>query len=52
MTVIENIQDKIDQLKKDEEKMYVGIQFENQLKEKVKDLEVLEQEIDKVINAK
>lgn len=52
MNIIENVQNKIEQLKKDEEKMYAGAQFENQLNEKVKDLEILEQEIDKVLQHK
>lgn len=52
MNIIENVQNKIDQLKKDEEKMYAGAQFESQLNEKVKDLEILEQEIDKVLQHK
>ncbi|MGK7379750.1 hypothetical protein ACSFXN_18185 [Planococcus sp. 1R117A] len=52
MSIVKTIQEKINQLKKDEEKMYVGIQFEKQLNERVKELEILEQEIDKVLKAK
>lgn len=49
MNIVDSIQSKIDHLKKDEEKMYAGIQFENQLNEKMNDLKLLEQEIDKVL---
>lgn len=49
MNIIDSIQSKIDHLKNDEEKMYAGIQFENQLNEKMNDLKLLEQEIDKVL---
>lgn len=52
MNIVDNIQNKIEQLKKDEEKMYAGIQFETQLNERMNDLELLEQEIDKVIKRK
>ncbi|QKX52840.1 hypothetical protein HF394_19620 (plasmid) [Planococcus glaciei] len=52
MSIVKTIQEKINHLKKDEEKMYVGIQFEKQLNERVKELEILEQEIDKVLKAK
>lgn len=52
MSIVKTIQEKINQLKKDEEKMYVGIQFEKQLNERVKELEILEQEIDKVLKTK
>ena len=52
MNIVDTIQTKIEQLKKDEEKMYAGIQFESQLKEKMNDLKLLEQEIDKVLQHK
>lgn len=52
MSIVKTIQEKINQLKKDEEKMYVGIQFEKQLNERLKELEILEQEIDKVLKAR
>ncbi|MGH2319848.1 hypothetical protein ACRC6Q_19260 [Planococcus sp. SE5232] len=52
MNIIDNIQNKIEQLKKDEETMYAGTQFETQLNERMNDLELLEQEIDKVIKRK
>ena len=52
MNIVDNIQNKIDQLKKDEETMYAGIQFETQLNDKMNDLELLEQKIDKVIKTK
>lgn len=52
MSIVKTIQEKINQLKKDEEKMYVGIQFEKQLNERLKELEILEQEIDKVLKTK
>lgn len=52
MNIVDNIKNKIDQLKNDEEKMYAGVQFESQLNEKINDLELLEQEIDKVLQHK
>lgn len=52
MTTIDKIQKKIEKLKKDKEKMYAGVQFESQLNEKINDLEMLEQEIDKVLQHK
>lgn len=52
MTIVENLRDKIEGIKRDKEKMYAGVQFENQLNEKMKDLELLEQEIDKVLQHK
>lgn len=52
MTTIENLQDKIDQLKNNEETLYVGTKFESQLNEKIKDLETLESEIDKELQQK
>lgn len=52
MNIVDNIQNKIEHLKKDEETMYAGIQFETQLNERMNDLELLEQEIDKVIKRK
>lgn len=52
MNIVDTIQTKIEQLKKDEEKMYAGIQFESQLNEKIKELKLLEMEIEKVLKHK
>lgn len=52
MNIFDNIKNKIDQLKKDDEKMYVGIQFETQFNEKMNELDLLEQEINKVLQHK
>ncbi|MFC3210700.1 hypothetical protein [Planomicrobium okeanokoites] len=47
MHITEMIETKIERLKNNPETMYAGVDFENQYKEKLKDLEVLNQEIDK-----
>lgn len=52
MNIVDNIKNKIDQLKKDDEKMSVGIQFETQFNEKMNELDLLEQEINKVLQHK